>query len=149
MVSVVLDGYTRWFNLHEFSEGGMPLFQYAQGKLATPGFPGTATLNPFKYFADGLDENTELFGWLDSHADQNGVFSSGAQNTRNYYIRFPNDKGVVFGYAIAASWEGIEPEYHPGNMYEPAACDAVYSGNVFYVDPGLSGGNIALDVSVF
>ena len=30
------DGYTRWFNLTEFNMGGMPLFQYTQGRMATP-----------------------------------------------------------------------------------------------------------------
>ena len=37
------DGYTRWFNRPEFSTGGMPMFSYTPGKVATPGFAGTAT----------------------------------------------------------------------------------------------------------
>ena len=55
------DGYTRWFNLPEFSGGGMPLFQYTQGKMASPGFAGTATLNPYKYFADNLLTTQDLW----------------------------------------------------------------------------------------
>jgi hypothetical protein len=97
------DGYTRWFNLTEFSEGGMPLFSYTQGKLACPGFAGTATLNAYKYFSDGLQPKDDAFAWIDGHADQHGVFSSGATNTRNYYLRFPNGKGVEYGYAITAN----------------------------------------------
>jgi len=143
------DGYTRWFNLAEFSEGGMPLFQYTQGILATPGFSGTATLNPYKYFADGLDEIEDIFGWLDANPDRYGMFASGAQNTRNYYIRFPFDMGATFGYAITANWEGNEPEYHPANMYEAAACEAVYSGSLYYIDPAQNGGDIVLDISIF
>jgi len=38
------DGYTRWFNLPEFSTGGMPMFQYTKGKMASSKFAGTATL---------------------------------------------------------------------------------------------------------
>jgi len=143
------DGYTRWFNFIEFSEGGMPLFQYTQGKLASPGFAGTATLNPYKYFADGLGETDDLFTWLDGHADQNGRFASGAQNKRNYYLRFPDDKDVTFGYAITASWEGMEEEYHPANMYETAACRTEYNGNVYYIDESSNGGTLILDVDVF
>ncbi|HDS29742.1 MAG TPA: hypothetical protein ENN67_01725, partial [Firmicutes bacterium] len=48
------DGYTRWFNISEFSKGGMPLLSYTPGMYASTGFNGTATLCPYKYFADGL-----------------------------------------------------------------------------------------------
>ena len=78
------DGYTRWFNLSEIVPGEMPLFTYTQGNLATPGFNGTATLCPYKYFADGLGTFENLFAWLTNHPESNGLFSSGAKNDRNY-----------------------------------------------------------------
>jgi hypothetical protein len=77
------DGYTRWFNITEFSTGGMPLFQYTKGKMASPGFAGTSTLNPYRYYADGLGTTDDLWTWMSAHADQHGVFASGASNTRN------------------------------------------------------------------
>jgi len=143
------DGYTRWFNKPEFSTGGMPLFQYTKGKLATPGFAGTSTLNPYKYFADGLGKNEDLFSWLLSNADQHGTFSSGATNTRNYYLRFPSSAGVKYGYAILANWEGEEPEYHPSNAPEAVALDIEDASNVYYVDAGNKGGDLMLDISVW
>jgi len=143
------DGYTRWFNLPEFSNGGMPMFQYTPGNLATPGFNGSATLNPYKYFADGLNETEDTFTWLNDHTGQSGQFSSGATNTRNYYLRFPNTSGVYFGYAIIANWEGIEDEDHPSNAPESVACQVNDTSTVYYVDPGNNGGLLRFDISLF
>ena len=55
------DGYTRWFNYSEFTGTGLPLFLYTQGKLASKNFAGTATLNPYKYYADGLKTEDDLW----------------------------------------------------------------------------------------
>ena len=143
------DGYTRWFNFTEFFQAGMPLFQYTQGKNASPGFAGTATLNPYKYFADGLQMNDDLWTWLGTHAGQNGQFSSGASNTRNYYLRFPNSKGIVFAYAVIADWSGTEPQFHPSNAPEAVALSVVDSSDVFYISPAQKGGSIKLDVGVW
>ncbi len=140
------DGYTRWFNYQEFSTGGMPLFQYTQGNAATPGFSGTAKINPYKYFANGLDLIEDLFSWLASHAGQNGEFASGATNVRNYYLRFPDTSGVTFGYAILADWEGNEPEFHPSNTSEAVACD-VENNSTLYWTGTVGGGDIILDIS--
>lgn len=143
------DGYTRWFNKAEFSTGGMPLFSYTQGKLASPGFNGTATLNPYKYYADGLGVGDDLWTWLTNNADKFGRFSSGASNTRNYYLRFPNSKGVKYGYAITANWEGEAPELHPSNAPEAVALKVVDKSNVYYASPTDKGGKIKLDISVW
>jgi len=140
------DGYTRWYNISEFSEGGMPMFQYTQGMMASPGFDGDATLNPYKYFADSLDEDEDLWTWLGSHADQNGVFSSGATNTRNYTLCFPNSTGVTFGYGVVANWDG---DQHPSNAPEAVACDLVDSSSVYYVDASNNGGEVVLDISLW
>jgi hypothetical protein len=143
------DGYTRWFNKAEFSTGGSPMFQYTQGNVATPGFNGNATLNAYKYFADGLGVTDDLWTWLGNHADQHSVFSSGSANTRNYYLRFPNSKGIVFGYAIIANWKGPEPENHPANAPEAAACSVVDASDLYYVSPSNKGGKLKLDMSIW
>ena len=144
------DGYTRWFNYDEFPLSTMPLFTYTQGNMATPGFAGTSTLCPYRYFSDDLDPEEDLWQWLDGNASQRGVFSSGAVNERKYYIRFPNSKGTVFGYAITANWEGEDlTEDHPSNTPEAVACDVVDNSDVYYIDPTENGGNLDLDFSLF
>ncbi len=146
----VPDGYSRWYNLPEFSEAPLPLFNYTPGAFATPGYGPSATINPYRYFADALGADDDLFDWLVTNPDMYGVFSSGATNSRNYYIRFPNpDPGVVFGYSVIANWEGEDAIYHPSNANEAVACDVVDSSSVYYVDPTTNGGSIILDVSVF
>ena len=139
------DGYTRWFNPTEFKTAG--LFGYTPGKVATPGYTGSATLNPYKYYADGLQKSDNLCDWLTANAGTNGVFSAGATNTRNYYLRFPNSKGVRYGYAIIANWEGAE--VHPANAPEAVACTVDITDNVYYVDEGDNGGALILDASLF
>ena len=143
------DGYTRWFNKPEFSTGGMPLFQYTQGKMASPNFSGTSTLNPYKYFADNLKTNDNLFTWLQANSSQHGVFSAGVTNTRNYYLRFPNAKGVNFGYAILADWSGADPKYHPSNATEAVATSVTDNSNLYFIDSSNKGGDIVLDLSLY
>jgi hypothetical protein len=141
------DGYTRWFNKPEFSSGGMPLMQYTSGKLATPGYSESATINGYKYFADGLSANDDLWNWFNANASQHGVFSSGVANTRNYYLRFPSGKGITFAYAVIANWEG--PTIHPSNAAEAVGVKVVDNSTVYYVSPSDNGGNVKLDVSVW
>jgi len=141
------DGYTRWFNKPEFSEGGLPLFQYTQGKKAPISDP-SATINAYKYFADGLGANEDVWTWLENNADSHGVFSSGSSNTRNYWIRFPNGK-VKWPYAILADWTGMEPQYHPSNAEEAVASKVDDSSNVYYVSPTENGGSLVLDISLY
>ncbi len=144
------DGYTRWYNLTEFSGTAPPLFSYTQGSLATPGFSGNATLCPYRYFADGLGATDDLWTWLETNWTGNSVFSSGSTNTRNYYIRFPNTKGIVFGYAVIANWVGADPGDHPGNGMESMAYRiADDKSDLYFVDPLQNGGNLIFDVSVF
>ncbi|HEX9744062.1 MAG TPA: hypothetical protein VGB30_01435 [bacterium] len=115
------DGYTRWYNFSEFSLGGMPLFNYIEGAKATVGFHGTSTLNPYKTFVDDLSPQEDLFTFL-SATKKDCVFSSGKKCTRNYYLRFPYNKGLVFGYAVIANWAGVEPKDHPDHANEAVAC---------------------------
>ena len=144
------DGYTRWFNAAEFGNPAMPIFGYTPGKLASPGYKGTATLCPYKYFADGLDTNEDLWSWFLTHSDEDGRFSSGATNDRNYYLRFPTPSPAVrFGYAVVANWKGPEPENHPANAPEAVACKLDDSSTVYYVDETQNGGMLALDISLW
>jgi hypothetical protein len=143
------DGYTRWFNKAEFSTGGLPLFQFTQGKIATPGYNSTSTLNPYKYYADGLAVSDDLWTWLQANPSMHSVFSTGVTNKRNYYLRFPTSKGIKFGYAIIANWEGTEPQYHPYNTPESIACKDVNTSDLWFVSPTQNGGNIKLDVSIW
>jgi hypothetical protein len=143
------DGYTRWFNKAEFSEGGMPLFQYTQGVRASPGFDGTATLCPYKYFADGLGKEADLWTWLVANGSGHGVFTAGSNNTRNYYLRFPNSKGIKFGYAVLASWKGTGSQDHPANAREAVAVNVKVTPGLYYVDPVNKGGDLILDFDVF
>lgn len=143
------DGYTRWFNITEFSTGGMPLFQYTQGKLASKGFNGTATICPYRYFADNLEPNEDAWTWLINNSHTNGRFSSGAKNTRNYYLRFPNSTSVVYGYAVIADWSGVEPKFHPSNAVEAIACKVTDNSNVYFIDASNFGGKINLDFSLW
>jgi hypothetical protein len=144
------DGYTRWFNFTEFPELDYPLFSFTAGKLTTPDFAGTATLCPYKYYTDGLQPEEDLWDWLNIHGDENGVFSESAVNARNFYIRFPApEPGLQFSVAIIANWEGIEPEYHPGNCPEAVACEVTDNSDVYYVGPTNNGGYLNLDISLF
>jgi len=143
------DGYTRWWNQAEFTSPGV--LGYTQGKLATPGWTNTATLNPFKYFADGIGIEDDAYAWLTANQATNGVFTAGASNTRNYYLRFPMpDPNVKYGYAVVANWKGEAPEDHPANAPEPIAVSAtVTTPDLYYVDAGNKGGDLILEVNVY
>ena len=143
------DGYTRWYNLSEFSIGGADLFNYTHGKLATTGYDSSSSVNPYKYFADGLSGNEDLWVWMLDNAHQDGVFSSGAINERNYYLRFPNATGVKYAYAVIANWHGDLPEDHPSNTTEAVSVNIEDNSDVWYVDSDNNGGTIDLDISVF
>jgi hypothetical protein len=138
------DGYTRWFNRSEFTTPG--LFGYTPGGFASPGFAGTATVNPYKYFADGLGATEDVGDFLATTLD-NGVFSAGSTNSRNYMLRFPNTKGVVYGYAIVANC--VDEETHPANAVEGVAATFVDNSDVYWVDGSSNGGHIRTDFTVY
>ena len=143
------DGYTRWFNFQEFSEGGMPLLSYTQGNLAPPDFDGTATLCPYRYFTDGLESEDDLWAWLDSNEPDHGVFSAGSTNSRFYFLKFLTGSGIKYSYAITANWEGPLPEHHPSNAPEAVACSVNDQSDVWYVGPNQKGGSLDLDINVW
>ena len=140
------DGYTRWFNAGEFGTPGM--FGYTEGAFGSSGFSPTATLMPYKYFADGITVADDPFEFLLANAGDNGVFASGSTNTRNYYLEFPlPTPGATFGYVILANWE--DPATHPSNAHEAVACSVTITDNIYYVDGTNNGGNLILDFDLY
>ncbi len=143
------DGFTRWFNAKEFTTSG--LFGYTHGTYATPGYTPVATLCPYRYFADGLGATEDLWDFLSTTGD-NGVFSSGKMNTRNYVLKFgigPGSQDVSFGYAVVANWKGADPIDHPANAIEAVACRLDMINNLYYESSINNGGNVILDIDLF
>ena len=139
------DGYTRWFNKVEFGNPG--LFGYTRGNVASPGFNGDATLNPCKYYADGLNADADVWQWLQANPSSRGVFGAGKKNSRNYYLRFPNAKGIQFGYAVLANWK--DEITHPANAPEAVACDLEITDDIYYSGPANKGGDLILDIGIW
>ncbi len=153
------DGFTRWFNPTEFN-GTMPLFAYTPGALATPGYTGTATLMPYKYFADGLSPDENLWEFLtDPTYKDRGAFRP-VTNRRNYVIEFPPSTGVSFNYAVVAHWEpninspdppsSIDDFPISANADETIAVALDMKDSTLYWNPvDGGGGSLIADISVF
>ncbi len=150
------DGLTLWWNPTDFTGGG--LLGYS------PGSPGcqdpallTATINPFKSYADALGPTSPLgdliLPMLDDDAGR-AIFTSGTTNTRRYEIQFPVFGGPVciFNYAIDASWAApvpnppsAVPDDFPlaANQPEAFKIDIIYPNNTLeYMEGGGVGGNL-------
>ena len=109
------DGYTRWWNPTEFTQPG--IFGYTEGLFTnTIAANLTATVNPYKVFADRLTSFGDLYPLhtepLDSDLGR-ALFSDGTTNTRKYKLVFPLDPTpvIVFGYVIDGCW--FEPSPNP------------------------------------
>jgi hypothetical protein len=138
------DGYSRWFNPVEFTAPG--LLGYLHGDFATSGYSPVSTLNPYKYYANSLNAEDDLWAFLSLTTD-NGRFEAGTSCTRRFDIHFPiPTPGVKYGYAVLANWEWVD--VHPANMIEAAACRPTVTPDVYYVDPGNNGGNLILDIDL-
>jgi hypothetical protein len=156
------DGYTRWFNQVEFTAYGT-IFGFTLGKLGVPTYDLTATLNGYKYYCDGLDNEDDVAGFFGdpSCANPRGLFSAGNTLTRRFELQFPVAGGTpkfVFQYAVAASWEPPEPnppEDVPDDFSLSANCHEAYALSVddqstlYYVDSGTKGGEMVLDIVVY
>lgn len=159
------DGYTRWFNYPEF-KGGLPILGYTPGKLGNMPAP-SATLNPYKYFADGLGFNDNLFEFIAGNIAKRNVFSAGVTNKRRYDLQFSMSGGapaLLFQYAVAASWEPGDRKLSgnpdvwdvPGdfpisaNQAEPFAIKVDSSDSTLYYENSTSkGGKLIADIEVF
>ena len=138
------DGYTRWYNRMEFTSPG--LCGYTDGLFASKQYFPNSRINPYKYFADGIGPDTFTFSGLEQYQSQDGVFTAGETNTRNYYIRFPNSVGVRYAYAVIANWEeGVQPS----NATEAVAVDLDLTEDVWYLDSEYNGGEIVIDFKVW
>ena len=168
-VAVLLnpDGWTRWFNYTEFNGSGMPILEYYPGKLSNLSDP-SATLNPYRIFADGLGEEDDYYDWItmSGNADNRGIFRAGMVNSRRYELDFPIIGGapvVNFQYAVIATWEPGDPEltgdpltYDPFDFPTSANCEEPYFlsvstiGSDLYNDgSGGFGGSFRADIEVF
>jgi len=149
------DGYTRWWNPGEFTSIGT-LFGYIQGGLAAPGYDAGATLNPFKYFDDDLD-NDDPF---EPNMEERSSFGiNPGVNTRQYLIQF-DGVPYEYSYAVCASWEEPDPSYAPdypldafsisANTPEAFRIELTDTGSdAWYVDDAENGGDFLIDVEVF
>jgi len=153
------DGYTRWWNYPEFTDYGT-VFGFNSGKLAPPNMP-TATVNPYKYFAEGLNETAPV---TDLDPSTRGFFPTipGTQ-TRTYEIQFKMDGDAIvfdFQYATCASWDEPDPAFAPDYPQEAfdlsANCQEAFNLSVsdagssaYFIDPSDSGGELVLDIEVY
>jgi hypothetical protein len=155
------DGYTRWWNQAEFTSY-QTLFGYTEGVKAPHGFNSTCTINPFKYYANGLGPDDP---WDPQHfaMTDRGTFDTVNPGllTRRYEIQFPATKGVDyrFKYAIAASWAPPNPGTTPpagtddfalsANQLEAVKITVTDAGSdVWYHSPSDYGGDIHARVSI-
>ena len=153
------DGYTRWWNPSEFGPIGK-IFGFQYGKLGFPYKP-TATLNPYKYFADDLDPTSGVETMTTSNR---GTFSTNpGLNKRNYVIQFTMSGGnpeFKFQYAVDASWDPPDPSFAPdypieafnenAQMREPYHIEFWDTGSTaWYEGPSNYGGELNLAIEVF
>lgn len=157
------DGYTRWWNPTEFTTPG-PL-GYIEGIIAnaTPA-ELTATVNPYKQFADILNYNSNLSPMINEPLDSDlgrGVFRDTSSNTRRMYFKFPTTPAltVKIGYAIDCSWDFPDP-IPPGEIPDDFPIEAnqpepyyifiqSYVNTLNYdTDTGIGGGILKLRINV-
>ncbi len=150
------DGFTRWWNPLEFPADGT-MFSYHDGLLGTPDAVGNynATINGYKFFCDALTDPTADVGILDP-AGRN-IFSAGQKNVRRYELELGDD-GLVFNYAVDASWQfptGPYPWSVPDdfgiNANRPEAWHVSVTelDNTLWNDGLSNGGNLSLSIDVW
>ncbi len=140
------DGYTRWWNPAEFVSPG--ILGYTTGIFSTKDFTGTATLNPFKYFSDGIGPEQNLEDIFVNPPDpDHRTFSAGSTNARRYHLHFPSpDPDITFNYAILAHWE--DEDIHPAYGVESTGVVSTVEPDLFFVDDTWAGGELILDIAV-
>jgi len=160
-VLVNADGYTRWMNPTEFPDDA-PFGYVDPMSEENSGFIANATVNGYKYFADGLgpEEPVEEYFSDPATCAKRGLFPNGGECTRNYQIQFPL-KGsipqIFFNYAVVASWAEplpSPPEHIPidfpreANAQFPIYAAVTDYSTLYYTDSD-AGGDIILDVELF
>ncbi len=161
------DGWTRWFNYIEFNGSSVPILEYWPGALSNLPAP-TATLNPFKIFADGLGEEEDYYTWITAsgNVDDRGIFRAGELNSRRYELEFPiidSSPVAEFQYAVIATWEPGDPAltgqpdiFDPGDFPVHANCEEAFfvtvstiGSDLYYAASDDLGGTFRADIEVF
>jgi hypothetical protein len=154
------DGYTRWWNPQEFPYNPtVPHQGYIDGLLGAPdsAVDFTATLNPYKYYCDYL---TPEMGLEELPVENRGYFSAGQKNVRQYIIDF-TPSGLIFNYAVDASWlpptvpppETKVPDDFPLNANQPEpyriAVHDVSNSLVYNTTSGEASGSLSFQVDIY
>jgi len=151
------DGYTRWWNPVEFPINTGTILGYQDGMLGTPDSYAdfTATVNGYKYFCDSLENSDDPLTVINPL--ERGMFSAGNKNVRMYHLKIGTG-GLVFNYAIDASWQfptGEPPWEAPGdfaagaNAPEPWFISTTIIENSLWNDGVDSGGHLQLEVTAY
>jgi PKD repeat protein len=152
------DSHTRWMNATEFTKVGV--LGYTPGKLGNLDFVPGATLNPCKYFCDGLGVDDDAAGFFADPFNQSerGCFRPGSTNFRHYQLLWP-DGPLKFQYAVIASYEKpnhIPPESIPGDFPINANCPEPFlvtvaddGSTAFYEGPDSQGGDLHLELEIY
>jgi hypothetical protein len=133
-------GYTALYNSTTVGAGPGGLEGYQEGNFASSTIPN-ATLNGFHYFVSNSPGNTR------------NMFNAGDAITVSYEIDMP-DSGLVFGYAVDASWvpPTTKPVTDPLTDFPPEAnCSEPWKIETNEAGTGLTtkGGNAQLWVHVY
>ena len=152
------DGYTRWWNEEEFTTYGT-LLGYIDGAKADNSWTSTHTLNPYKYFCDGLG----AFDAFNPAPELRGFFSSvnPGINKRRYELQFPMnpDPTFHFKYAVSASWvspyDSAQAPYHPDDFPPDANVPEAYKisfvnmlSDAYWQTESIYGGDLNLFIEV-
>ena len=161
------DGWTRWWNPTEFPLAGT-ILGYTDGAFGMKDSQVNfrATINPYKYFANGFTVNAAFPGGLD--LSRRGVFMATSNvNWRHYSINFGTQSNwYVFNYAVDAShwfdpnWPGspqptasqVPDPFFPieANQAEAFAIDvSSQMNNLYYKDPSHAGGDLHLLLNIY
>ncbi len=150
------DAYSRWWNPSEFPVNDGTIFAYNDGLLGAPDSHAdfNCTLNGYKYFCDSLGPDDTL---ADVDISERGMFSAGQKNIRHYTIEL-GDEGLIFNYAIDASWHFPSgelpweaPDSFPQGANRPEAwrMSVVEYENTLWNDGAENGGNLVLHIDVY
>lgn len=161
------DGYTRWFNQPEFDGDGLPILEYYPNNFSNLPLP-TATLNPYKAYADNLGTEDNFVYWAkdpDKVIDR-GIFRAGVTNARRYEFQFPmaGDSPILFfQFAVIARWAegdptltGLPTYYDPGDFPPEANAEEPFlltvstvASDLYYVNESTYGGDFRAELEVF
>jgi len=145
------DGYSGWNGIAGAGTGGY-----------------TATINNYKYFAEGLGSGQSLEEYFGDQANNSlrGALRPGTTVTRNYVLRFPEINGsreTAFSFAVVGHWKravdagGLRIENPSAGDFPLdanmdtavwAGCDSSES-TAYFAGEGDAGGGLVLDLTVW